>query len=65
MINTKLHSLCIEIKKKLHLKDEACGDIQIPSDQKPTHIVDLMDCPGNLYTIGCRRAHQYQQTTTK
>lgn len=36
-----------------------CGDIPLTDLTKATHVVDLMDEPGELYSIGCKRALRY------
>lgn len=40
-----------------------CGDLPLPDVAVPTHIVDLLEEPGQLYLIGCKRAQQYLGNT--
>lgn len=40
---------------------DGCGDDQTPSFTTTTHVVDLMEYPGSLYTIDCQRAKDYRR----
>lgn len=41
--------------------DAVCEAIATSNAERPTHIVDLMESPGELYSIGCQRAVRYLQ----
>lgn len=67
-ISTGILTLIVSNSTECFIRSQeaACGDLAKMNEEQttvPTHIVDLYQEIGQLYTIGCKRAEQYLVST--